>query len=105
MTAANVRKRGTTSAIDTTHPCRSVYFDHVVSDGEIVEVDGRRMVVYYDPQAPDWFASDPADESERLRCEVRQTKEWLVAAWAERDALRDEVSELKKRLGYPEFAR
>jgi hypothetical protein len=26
-----------------------------VGDGEIVEVEGRRMVVVYEPDAPDWF--------------------------------------------------
>lgn len=37
---------------------RTIHFDDLVSDGEVVEVSGRRMVVYYDPDAPDWFVDD-----------------------------------------------
>lgn len=37
---------------------RSIFFDDLVSDGEVVAVRGRRMVVYYDPDAPDWFVED-----------------------------------------------
>lgn len=50
----------TTSAIGPND--RTIWFDDLVEDGEIVEVEGRRMVVRYDPLAPDWFVGLDGDE-------------------------------------------
>ena len=46
---------------------RTIHFDDLVSDGEIVEVGGRRMRVYYDPQAPDWFVEDERSASDAAK--------------------------------------
>lgn len=45
---------------------RTIHFADLVRDGEIVEVDGRRMIVRYDPLAPDWFAN-------ATKCERRES--------------------------------
>jgi len=57
--------RATTSAIAPSG--RSIYFDDLVRDGEVVEVEGRRMVVRYDPAAPDWFVK-PEPSAASVTC-------------------------------------
>jgi hypothetical protein len=54
--------RGTTKAIGPNG--RTIHFDDLVRDGELVEVEGRPMIVYYDADAPDWFVGD---EEEAVR--------------------------------------
>lgn len=64
---------------------RTIFFDDLVRDGELVEVEGRPMIVYYDPNAPDWFVDKDADTQGSAESSARTGQEGIAAVRGDAD--------------------